>query len=124
MILGTRAVQDREFLKKAFAKFGPKIIVSVDAAGGKIMVKGWIDSQCGLDALDFAGSLKKIGFNEMIYTDTLRDGTLKGPNFTAIKRLLGGSGLKPDRFRGDIVIARYPRSGGIGIQGCKRYYYR
>jgi len=101
VILGTRAVEDSVFLKKAYARFGKRVIVSVDAAGGRIMVKGWLKSHGGPDAVDFARSLKDIGFAEMIYTDTLRDGTLKGPNIPAVRQLLEGSGLR--------VIA----SGGI-----------
>ncbi|MDD3982969.1 MAG: 1-(5-phosphoribosyl)-5-[(5-phosphoribosylamino)methylideneamino]imidazole-4-carboxamide isomerase [Candidatus Omnitrophica bacterium] len=100
-ILGTRAVEDRVFLEKAYGKFGERVIISLDAANGRIMVKGWMESHSGLDASDFARSLKRIGFSEMIYTDTLRDGTLKGPNVPAVRKLLKESGMR--------VIA----SGGI-----------
>lgn len=101
VILGTRAVEDAAFLRRAYAEFGGGVIVSVDAAGGRIKVKGWLESSAGPDAAEFAASLKEIGFKEMIYTDTLRDGTLKGPNLPAVKKLLKKSGMR--------VIA----SGGI-----------
>jgi phosphoribosylformimino-5-aminoimidazole carboxamide ribotide isomerase len=44
--------------------------------------------------LAFARTLKDIGFKQMIYTDTLKDGTLKGPNIKGIKSLLKETGLK------------------------------
>ncbi len=101
VILGTRAVEDRVFLENAYDRFGERVIISVDAANGRIMVKGWLESHRGPDAVDFARSLGKTGFSEMIYTDTLRDGTLKGPNLPAVRKLLRESGMR--------VIA----SGGI-----------
>jgi len=94
VVLGTRAVEDKDFLEKAFKKFKDKIIVGVDAKEGKVMVRGWKAGHKNTDALDFSLYLKKIGFNELIYTDTLKDGTLTGPNIKEIKRLLKLTGLK------------------------------
>ena len=41
VVLGTRAVQDNEFLKQAFKGFKEKVIVSVDTRGEDIVIKGW-----------------------------------------------------------------------------------
>lgn len=101
IVLGTKAVEDRDFLKKALKAFKEKIIVSADAKSGKVLVKGWQASSTGMDVLKFASALKEIGFTQLIYTDISKDGTLTGPNIKAIKELLKKTGLK--------VIA----SGGI-----------
>lgn len=101
IVLGTKAAQDRDFLKKAFKKFKDKIIVSIDAKAGRILTKGWQSSYGNKDILKFAHSLKGMGFKQTIYTDVLKDGTLKGPNIKGIKNLLKETGLN--------VIA----SGGI-----------
>ena len=93
VVLGTKAVEDREFLEKAFAKFKDRIIVGVDAKKGKIMVKGWKTGYKDTDATEFSLYLKKLGFKELIYTDTLKDGTLSGPNIGEIKKLLKITGL-------------------------------
>ena len=94
VILGTKAVEDKAFLDKAFSKFGEHIIVGLDAGAGKVMVKGWQSAHQGLDAVSFAGMLKDTGFKEIIYTDTLKDGTLTGPNIKGIKELLKATGLR------------------------------
>jgi phosphoribosylformimino-5-aminoimidazole carboxamide ribotide isomerase len=94
IVLGTKAAEDALFLKKALGEFKERVIVSVDALGGKVMVRGWQARPKGLDALSFACALKKIGFAEIIYTDTAKDGTLGGPNIKAIKELLKKSALK------------------------------
>lgn len=105
VVLGTKAVEDEVFLKKAFSAFKEKIIVAVDAKEGKVMVKGWKAGYRNMDALKFCLSLKKLGFKELIYTDTLKDGTLTGPNIKEMKRVLKATGIK--------VVA----SGGISRLG-------
>jgi phosphoribosylformimino-5-aminoimidazole carboxamide ribotide isomerase len=94
VVLGTKAVEDQEFLAKARRKFKNKIIVSIDAKDGKVMVRGWKNGYKNTDAVNFSLYLKKLGFSELIYTDILKDGTLSGPNIKEIKKLLKVTGLK------------------------------
>jgi len=101
VVLGTRAAEDKAFLKKAFKTFKGKIIVSIDALGSRLLVRGWRVSCKNINVLDFAKALKEIGFQQIIFTDTSKDGTLKGPNIRGIKKLFKETRLK--------VIA----SGGI-----------
>ena len=101
VVLGTKAVSDETFLKKAYKKFHDKIIVSIDARNGIVMTEGWKSSKGKAGVLTFAAYLKDMGFGQVIYTDTLKDGTLTGPNIKSIKELLKETNLK--------VIA----SGGI-----------
>jgi len=105
VVLGTKAVEDEGFLKKALLTFREKVIVGVDAKEGKVMVKGWKAGYKNTDALKFCLSLKKLGFKELIYTDTLKDGTLTGPNIKEIKRVLKAVGIR--------IVA----SGGISKLG-------
>ncbi|MFH0790406.1 MAG: 1-(5-phosphoribosyl)-5-[(5-phosphoribosylamino)methylideneamino]imidazole-4-carboxamide isomerase [Candidatus Omnitrophota bacterium] len=93
VVLGTRAVRDESFLKKCFAEFKDKIIVSVDTKDDSIATNGWKVSEDAMAAAGFALGLKKIGFKQLIYTDILKDGTLSGPNIKAIKGLLKETGL-------------------------------
>ena len=101
VVLGTRAANDAQFLRKAFKKFGEKIIVSIDAKGAKVLTQGW-NSSSSKTILDFAKELKEVGFRQLIYTDISKDGALVGPNIMGIKELIRKTGLD--------VIA----SGGVG----------
>jgi len=92
VVLGTKAAADADFLKKAWKKFGGKIIVSIDAKDGLVLTEGW-NRRASKRALDFAKELKEIGFKQLIYTDISKDGTLAGPNILGIKELLEASGL-------------------------------
>jgi len=94
VVLGTKAITDERFLKKAFSKFREKVIVSVDAKQGSVQISGWISDLKGIDPFALCVRLKKIGFKRAIYTDTLKDGTLSGPNIKGIKNLLSKAGLK------------------------------
>lgn len=91
--LGTRAIEDRDFLKETFKKFKSRVIVSIDAQGSRIKTKGWTRTFKELDLLTFAVYLKGMGFKEIIYTDTSKDGMLKGPNIRGVKDLLKKSGI-------------------------------
>ncbi|MFH1397878.1 MAG: 1-(5-phosphoribosyl)-5-[(5-phosphoribosylamino)methylideneamino]imidazole-4-carboxamide isomerase [Candidatus Omnitrophota bacterium] len=88
VVLGTRAIEDRDFLKEACNKFGSRIIVSIDAKGSRIKTRGWKGTCKGFDLLTFAVYLKGLRFKEIIYTDTSKDGMLKGPNTRGIKDLM------------------------------------
>ena len=87
VILGTKAASDIQFLRKAWKKFGEKIIVSIDAKCGKVLTQGW-NCEVAKTTLVFAKELKTIGFKQLIYTDISKDGTLSGPDISGIKELL------------------------------------
>lgn len=93
VILGTKAASDAKFLKQAWKKFGEKIIVSIDAKGGKVLTQGW-NCSAAKTTLVFAQELKKIGFKQLIYTDISKDGTLAGPDILGIKKIIKETGLK------------------------------
>jgi phosphoribosylformimino-5-aminoimidazole carboxamide ribotide isomerase len=89
IVLGTRAVEDARFLKDMSVKYGEKIIVSIDAKNGVVMTEGWQSSSQGkVSVIEFAKALEGIGFKQVIYTDTSKDGTLRGPNMEGISDIL------------------------------------
>ncbi len=80
VIIGTAAINDPSFLKKAVDRFGKKIAVSLDARGGYVATDGWTDTS-SVKALDLVKELEKVGVETIVYTDILKDGMLEGPNF-------------------------------------------
>lgn len=86
-ILGTKACEDEEFLKKAVDKYGEKIMVSLDIRDGYLQTKGWVNPT-DIKAVDFAKRIKKLGVKTVEYTDISRDGTLQGPGFENILKFL------------------------------------
>lgn len=86
VIIGTAAVNNPSLVKELVDKYGERIMVGVDARDGMVAVKGWVESS-NLKALDLVKDMEKIGIKEIVYTDISRDGTLKGPNLEATRKI-------------------------------------
>ncbi len=78
-ILGSAALEDPEFLTSAVELYGDRIAVGIDARGGFVQTKGWVETTA-VKATDLAAAVAKIGVKTIIYTDTATDGMLGGPN--------------------------------------------
>jgi len=88
-VLGTAAVKDIGLLTVALELFPGRIAVGVDARDGTVVTEGWLEAS-GISAAELVRRLAALGVPRVIYTDTLRDGTLTEPNFAALEALLAG----------------------------------
>ncbi|MCY6371629.1 1-(5-phosphoribosyl)-5-[(5-phosphoribosylamino)methylideneamino]imidazole-4-carboxamide isomerase [Clostridium ganghwense] len=86
VILGTAALNNPEFVKEAVKKYSEKIAVGIDAKNGYVAVDGWLNVS-EVNYIDFAMKMEDIGVKNIIFTDISRDGTLKGPNLDALRKL-------------------------------------
>ena len=86
VILGTSAVTDEEFLKKAVEKYGEKIAVGADIKDGFIAIKGWLEKS-NVTVDEFFEKMQKIGVDNIICTDISKDGAMKGTNRQLYKEL-------------------------------------
>jgi phosphoribosylformimino-5-aminoimidazole carboxamide ribotide isomerase len=92
VVLGTAAVKDPALLTSALAEFPGRIVVGVDARDGVVVMEGWQEDS-GVTAVDLLRQLAELGVPRVIYTDTLRDGTLTEPNFAALEAILSDDRL-------------------------------
>jgi phosphoribosylformimino-5-aminoimidazole carboxamide ribotide isomerase len=86
IILGTAAVRDPDFVKRAAKEFPGKVAVGVDAKKGKVAVEGWAEVS-ELTALELAKRFEDAGVAAIIYTDIARDGLLKGLDLKGTRAL-------------------------------------
>ena len=91
-VIGSAAVSNPELVAKAIATYGAdRIAVGIDARDGKVRdgkvkTAGWeVDS--GLDYLDFARQMERLGVKIIIFTDIETDGMLSGPSFGRLQQL-------------------------------------
>ncbi len=88
VVVGTKATHDNAFVSDLVKTFGDeKIAVGIDAKDGFVAVKGWQDVTT-ISATELAQSMATLGVKTIVYTDIATDGMLKGPNFSALKKML------------------------------------
>ncbi|MDA8985414.1 1-(5-phosphoribosyl)-5-[(5-phosphoribosylamino)methylideneamino]imidazole-4-carboxamide isomerase, partial [Candidatus Pelagibacter sp.] len=90
VILGSAAIKDKTFLKKACEKFPNKIALGLDAKDGYLSVSGWKENSNQL-TLDYLKEVNDYGTSRLIYTDIDRDGTKQSPNFSETAKVADNS---------------------------------
>lgn len=82
VIIGTKAVENPEFIKDMVAAFGSdKIVVGIDGKNGMVAVEGW-EKVSTIEVSKLCEQMKSYGVKHVVYTDISRDGMLSGPNIT------------------------------------------
>ena len=90
VILGSAAIQNKNFLKQACEKFPDKIALGLDAKDGYLSVSGWKENSNQL-TLDYLKEVNKYGASRLIYTDINRDGMKQSPNFEETVKIADAS---------------------------------
>ncbi len=93
VILGTAAVEDPVFLRKAVDAFGERIAVGVDVRDGYVAIKGWMEKSA-LQFMDFCREMEQLGVKTLICTDISRDGAMRGTNREMYRELSESLGLQ------------------------------
>ena len=86
-IIGTKACTNPDFAASLAQKYGDAIAVGIDAKGGMVAIKGWVEI-AGISALSLASELSRKGVKTFVYTDIDTDGMLSGPNIPSQKKML------------------------------------
>jgi phosphoribosylformimino-5-aminoimidazole carboxamide ribotide isomerase len=86
IVLGTAALRNPSLVKEAARAFPDKIVVAVDARGGKVATEGWAKvSQ--IAPIDLARKFEDVGVAALLFTDVDGDGLLQGVNIAATAAL-------------------------------------
>lgn len=86
LIIGTKAVENPQFVKEATAKYGEKIAVGIDLKDGLVAIKGWRET-AAFTADEFFALMSDYEVKCIICTDISKDGTLLGPNLQLYEHL-------------------------------------
>ena len=73
-------------------EFGEKIAVGIDC-DEMVAIEGW-EATVEMTVYDLAQKIAELGVKRIIFTDTRRDGTLRGPNLESTKKIAEVSALK------------------------------
>jgi phosphoribosylformimino-5-aminoimidazole carboxamide ribotide isomerase len=108
VILGTAALKDPEFVRKACRIFPDQVILGIDAVNGRLAVQGWTETTAET-AIELARRFAEDRPAALVYTDITRDGMETGVNIASTRELAGSTAIP--------VIA----SGGVsGIADIER----
>jgi len=131
VIIGTAAVRDPEFLRKALSQYSAKIAVGVDFKDGQTATDGWTKSAG--NAFAFCRKLADIGVGALVCTDIAKDGMLEGPNLSMYRKLVklkteiiasgGVSGLEDLRNLkqtgvGGVIVGKALYTGAVDLKAA------
>jgi phosphoribosylformimino-5-aminoimidazole carboxamide ribotide isomerase len=133
VIFGTSALKNQSLVQEACKKFPGRIILGVDAKGGKVSIQGWKED-ASIEAIDLIKKFEGMGISSVIFTDIERDGMSTGVNremtrtlarSTSIPVIASGGvsqiediasllGLEPDGIIG-VIVGRALYTGRIDL---------
>lgn len=86
VVVGTAALLDPVFLEEALERYGPRVVVSVDARQSKVSLAGWTETS-DLDVAEAVADLASRGVPRFLCTAIEVDGTMEGPAFDELQRI-------------------------------------
>ena len=101
VVLGTKAVEDREWLEQAAARYPNRLIVAADARGRNVTTRGWSET-LSQDVTTFVTELNRLPLAAILVTAVDREGRMQGADVDLMRELA--------------LISRAPlqASGGVG----------
>lgn len=86
VVVGTRALREPEWLRAVCARYPQRLVLSLDARGGRLAVDGWT-KESGRSVLDVAAEYAGEPLAAVAFTDIARDGMLAGPDVQGVSAL-------------------------------------
>lgn len=79
LVLGTLVFENPTLINKLDTSFSKKLALAMDVKNNKIAIKGW-QKLMEIKPIDFLNNIDDKYFDQIIYTDISRDGSLNGVN--------------------------------------------
>ncbi len=101
VVLGTRAIEDRDWLEQAAATYPDRLIVAADARGRKVATRGWSQT-LSMDVTSLVKDLNRLPLAAILVTAIDWEGQMKGTDTELMRELAS--------------LSRFPlqASGGVG----------
>ena len=82
-VLGTKALQDPDWVKAMAHEYPGRIVLGLDARDGFVATEGWLETS-STKATDLAKLVEDAPLAAVVYTDIAKDGMMIGPNFAEL----------------------------------------
>lgn len=83
-VLGTGALERPALVEELVAEHGDRVVVSVDARGGRVAIAGW-EQHTEVEPAELIASLAARGVERFVYTPVDVDGTMEGPGLDDLR---------------------------------------
>jgi phosphoribosylformimino-5-aminoimidazole carboxamide ribotide isomerase len=117
VVVATAAFERTEALPELVGELGARLVVAVDARGGRVAVAGW-ERESGMAVEEAVDRCVAAGVARLHCTAIDRDGTMAGPDVALLRRVA-------ERFSGPVVAAGGIRSpddltalAELGLEGA------
>jgi phosphoribosylformimino-5-aminoimidazole carboxamide ribotide isomerase len=92
VVVGTAALAGDDALERFATALGERLVVAVDARGGRVAVAGWTRTNT-ISPEELAKRCATVGVRRLLCTAIDRDGTMSGPDLELLARVRECSGL-------------------------------
>ena len=116
-VLGTRALQDPDWVRAMAARHPQRIVLGVDAKNGFVAAEGWLEVS-RVRAIDLAKQVSDAPLGAVVYTDIAKDGMMSGPNFAALAEMQKAVALPVIASGGVCAIEHIQRLTSAKTFGC------
>jgi len=116
-VLGTRALQDPNWVRTTATRFPNRIVLGVDAKKGFVATEGWLEVS-RVKAVDLAKQVSDAPLAAVVYTDIATDGMMQGPNFAALAEMQSAVSLPLIASGGVCSMDHVKRLVESGCPGC------
>jgi len=86
VVLGTRAIEDRDWLESAVARYPNRIIVAADNRERLLTTRGWSETS-SVDAVEFIDGLDWLPLAAILVTAVEKEGRLEGPDLSLMREI-------------------------------------
>ena len=117
LVIGTKALKEPGWLRKACGQYPGKLALGIDARDGRVATEGWLETS-DIAASELANQFSDQPLASIIYTDIAKDGMMAGPNFEAMAEMNQAVDL-PVIASGGVTSENDVRKlAEIGMAGC------
>ena len=116
-VIGTRALQDPQWVRTMIERFPDQILIGIDALDGYAATDGWL-KKTQISAVEFARQVSEQPIAGIIYTDISKDGMLSGPNLDAMGQMQQTVNVPVIASGGVTTADDIVRLAALGLAGC------
>ncbi|HSJ24206.1 MAG TPA: 1-(5-phosphoribosyl)-5-[(5-phosphoribosylamino)methylideneamino] imidazole-4-carboxamide isomerase [Longimicrobiales bacterium] len=117
VVVGTRAVEDPDWLEELAGRWPGRVVVAADVRDEIVVVRGWT-AEASLNAVDLLHRLQGLPLAGVLVTDVGREGRMLGADVELFRRLAAAT-THPLQASGGVAdasdLAALARTGAAGV---------